>query len=414
MLPKQNHAAWLSLCLAAISPSPSSSAQTPSLCDDFHVPAAHIGNVQGCLFDGNNTTTITFNAPAILLWERGFRIDAGQNLRFAFPGIGAGAVLNRDLSGGNSNIAGTITSDGRVLLINPGGDIAIQGGALIDTDGGFLASTLDTADDEALLAGRDAEFQGNAFSAIDNRGTVSSSGGDIVLISGSINNFASGQLLATSGSVHLGAGTRIRLAAAGEPRITVLEGEPFHSISNQGTISANSTIDLSAFTPGPVPDGQRNPSVSNHGVIRTTSPGGRVFLRALPGNGQVLNSAGGEINTMLIAIDGALINEGAIIGPDDGANPGAPTGTRQIPRLTTGALTQTANSDFRLSRLSFSHLNGLESKTTKSPKPTKKKAALLASNTRGTSDQAKKKTQPTATGKKIVLRRGTFFGKKTE
>ena len=96
-MPNQsNRAAWLTLLLAATA---TLGAHAQSLCDDFHVPAAHVGNVQSCVFDGNNTTTITFNAPAILEWNRGFRINANQNLRFAFPGIANGAVLNRDLSG---------------------------------------------------------------------------------------------------------------------------------------------------------------------------------------------------------------------------------------------------------------------------------------------------------------------------
>ena len=136
-----------------------SGASAQSLCDDFHVPAAHLGNVQGCIFDADsNTTTISFNAPAILRWDRGFRVNAGQTLRFDFADVAGGAVLNRDLSGQNSNVAGTLTSDGRVILINPAGDIAIQQGALIEADGGFLASTLDTQDDEALLGGREVEF----------------------------------------------------------------------------------------------------------------------------------------------------------------------------------------------------------------------------------------------------------------
>ena len=81
----------------------------------------------------------------------------------------------------------------------------------------------------------------------------------MILISGSVNNFASGQILAPSGNIHIGAGTRIRLAAAGEPRITVIEGAPTSNILNEGTISAAGAIDLAAFAADPVPDDQRNP-----------------------------------------------------------------------------------------------------------------------------------------------------------
>ncbi|MFT4548429.1 MAG: filamentous hemagglutinin family protein [Verrucomicrobiales bacterium] len=391
-------------------------AQSQSLCDDFHVPAAHIGNFEGCVATGN-TTTITFNGSAVLEWDRGFNIRPDQDLRFTFAGGARGAVLNRDISGGNSNIAGTVTSNGRALLINPSRSIFIQPGALIDADGGFLASTLDTADDDTLINGGGGEFNGGGFlTGINNDGTIRSTNGDIILISNAVINADTGRISAPSGSVHIGAGTRIRLAAAGEPRIAVLDGDGQHSITNNGAINAANVIDLSVFASSPILPGQRNPAIENNGIIRTTTRNGRVFLRALPGNSQILNSSTGTIETANLILEGDPINEGAIIEPDDGSNPSAPSGTRQFPRLTSSALAETANSDFRLSRLSFSHLNGLESKTKKKSKSAPKKKAVIASNTAttrgsGTADQNKKAT---ASGKKIVLRRGTFFGKKTQ
>ena len=394
-------------------------AQTASLCDDFHVPAAHIGNVESCVFDGVNTTTITFNAPAILHWDRGFRVNAGQNLRFEFPGLTSGAVLNRDRSGKFSNIAGEVSSNGRVILINPNNDIVIQSTGLIDADGGFLASTLDTQDDEALLAGGGASFQGSGFGTIENRGgVIRSSGGDIVLIAGSIRNGLGGEILAPSGEVHAGAGSRMRLAPVGESRITDIEGTERHDITNDGMIQAGHVINLSSMTASQIPVGENDATINNRGTIRTELPNGRVFLTASRGMRPILNSPGATINTTLFVADGMLTNEGAIILPDDGSNPGAPTGTRQFPRLANGGLTDAATSDFRLSRLSFSHLNGLESKTAKKPRSNRNKTATLAANTtatttRGTGEGRKKKANSATSGKKIVLRRGSFFGKAT-
>ena len=413
--PSRNlQAAALALVVAAVLAKPTPGC-AQSLCDQFHVPPAHIGNVQGCVFGANNTTTITFNAPTILNWDRGFRVNPGQHLRFDFGNMQNGAVLNRDLSGAFSNIAGTVSSNGRVMLINPSG-IAIQSTGIIEADRGFLGSTLDTQDDESLLAGGDAEFRGDRFSLLENRGRIRSSDGDVLLFSGTVNNYASGEILAPTGSIYLAAGTHVRMAAAGEPRIMVLDGPTQHIITNLGTIEAAREIDLSAFTPNPVPVGQRNPSVINRGMIRTTAADGRVFLRAAPGGGQILNAETGVIESTLITIEGGLINQGTLLDRDDGANPGAPTGTRQFPRLTTSALTQTPRSDFRISRLSFSHLNGLEAETRKKSKRSVRTKTTIAANTattRGPADEEKRRTSPSS-GKKIVLRRGAFFGKRSQ
>ena len=401
---RHNTAAGLALALALVG---IATANAQSLCDDFHVPAAHIGHVESCVFDGSTMTTITFSAPTILEWRRGFRIGRNQHLRFAFPGIDNGAVLNRDVSGGFSNIGGTVSSDGRVLLVNPGGHIAIQPGALIDADGGFLASTLDTADDDALLAGAGGLFQGNPDSRIDNWGTIRSTGGDVILISGNVNNFASGRIAAPSGSVHAGAGRIVRLFDAGEPRIMVEDGNPIHFITNSGDIEAANAIGFNAFVGD---NTTADSAIQNLGRIRATSPGGRVFLRA-PG-GTVRNSDSGVIDAGVVAVIGGFTNEGIMLNRDDGANPGPPTATRQFTRLTSSNLSQIPNNDFRLLRASFSHVNGLESTVVRKAKPVARTSTRVsATTTRGTAGTAKKKTTPS--GKKIVARRSAFFGKRS-
>jgi len=410
MISRRLFAHLLPLLLASAG---ASSAQ--SLCNSFHVPPGHIGNIEGCVFGGNNTTTISFNAPAILQWERGFRINPDQHLRFQFPdGLQGAAVLNRDLSGLQSNISGMVSSNGRVLLINPGGNIVMQSTGIIDADGGFLASTLDTKHDEALLRGEGGLFQGDGLTRFTNNGgTINSSRGDITIISGSINNRDQGAITAPLGGIFMGAGTQIRLSSFGE-RIQVLSGPENHVISNNGTIEAANAIELRVFNAKPGDPKVRNAFIENSGIIRTTSKDGRIFLTTSNG-GQILNNPGATIESLQpISIQGQFTNEGALIEPDDGSNPGAPSGTRQFPRLTTGTLTQTPNSDFRLTRLSFSHLNGLESKTGKKTKGKKVVATKKASTdtiVRGaTTSNPKKKPAPK---KKVVIRRGTFFGKKT-
>jgi filamentous hemagglutinin family protein len=379
-----------------------------SLCDDFSVPAAHLGNVESCVFDPAGTTTVNLNAPAILHWDRGFRIDPGQRLRFQFNNADIGsAVLNRDLGGGDSIIRGGLSSNGRVMLLNPGNLISIQNGAAIDADGGFLASTLEVSDEEALLRGDPVEFRGSggAGSAIDNRGTIHSSGGDVILISGSVNNFRDGEVTAPSGSVRIAAGTRVFFG----DDIEVLDGDGSNIVSNLGSIRARNVVGIAAHS-RPNEDGTSPIVIDNSGSITTTAGiDGRVFLRAA-GDGQVLNSDLGSIETGLVEVNAnAFVSTGEVLELDDGSNPAAPSGSRQFPNLASGTLSSAPTDDFRLSRLSFSHLNGLESK---SKKPTVKTSARPSSKVavRGASSTTRK---PKPAPKKILLRRGSFFGKKT-
>ena len=371
------------------------------------MPAVHIGNVESCVFDSlSGTSTVNFNSPAILNWRRGFNIRPGQHLRFSFNDAAAGgAVLNRDLTRGFTNIFGRVSSNGRVVLIKPGGTISIQAGAVIEADGGFLASTLQVSDEAALLRGDAVDFQGpgSQTSAIENRGTVRSANGNVVLISGSVNNIApGGRLLAPNGSVRIGAGTHVSLFG---DRIEVIAGNGANPIINSGEIRGHDAVEIES-APGGGSD-----AITNDGNIRTTANGSRVFLRARDGGG-IVNAVNGLIETDAFTVEAASFrSEGQIVLPDDGSNPAAPSGSRQFPRLSDGGLASTPTSDFRLSRLSFSHLNGLESKTKPTAKPTVRLAPTVAVRGAANADTSAKKPAPKP--KKIILRRGSFFGKKT-
>ena len=76
-------------------------------------------------------------------------IKAGETTHFAQPSVSS-AVLNRVLSD-PSAIYGTLSSNGRIWLINPAG-IMVGAGGRIDT-AGFVASTLNIRNED-FLAGR--------------------------------------------------------------------------------------------------------------------------------------------------------------------------------------------------------------------------------------------------------------------
>ena len=85
-----------------------------------------------------STLTVTNSPGAIIHWQQ-FSIQPNEVTRFLQQSASS-AVLNRVMSGNASAILGTLSSNGRVFLINPSG-ITIGAGARIDV-AGFAASTL--------------------------------------------------------------------------------------------------------------------------------------------------------------------------------------------------------------------------------------------------------------------------------
>src|SRR5271165_3333244 len=85
-----------------------------------------------------NTLTVTNSPGAVINWGA-FSIGQNEVTRF-IQQTAASAVLNRVTGGDPSLILGTLSSNGRVFLINPNG-ITFGQGSQIDV-GGLVASTL--------------------------------------------------------------------------------------------------------------------------------------------------------------------------------------------------------------------------------------------------------------------------------
>ncbi|MBU0753422.1 MAG: filamentous hemagglutinin N-terminal domain-containing protein, partial [Gammaproteobacteria bacterium] len=81
---------------------------------------------------------VTNSNGAILNWQQ-FNIAAGETTRF-IQASASSSVLNRVVGGDLSAIYGTLSSNGRVWLVNPAG-ILIGASGVINT-AGFIASTL--------------------------------------------------------------------------------------------------------------------------------------------------------------------------------------------------------------------------------------------------------------------------------
>ncbi|MCC7486515.1 MAG: autotransporter-associated beta strand repeat-containing protein [Burkholderiales bacterium] len=150
--------------------------------------------------------SVTNSPGAIINWQQ-FSIGAGETTRFVQQSA-ASTVLNRVVGGDPSRILGTLQSNGRVFLVNPGG-IVFGPGAQIDV-AGLVASTLHLSNAD-FLGGR-LNFTGDPgqAAAVVNHGRIgAASGGNVYLVGGAVEN--QGVITAPGGGIVLAAGQSVRV-----------------------------------------------------------------------------------------------------------------------------------------------------------------------------------------------------------
>lgn len=155
--------------------------------------------------------TVTQNSSRAVVDWNSFSVGAGNGVTFVQPNSSA-AILNRVTGSTTSEIAGSITGNGQVFLVNPNG-IAITKSGTVET-GSFVASTLDTANAD-FMAGK-LNFNGNGASAsVSNDGRIQARrGGFAALLGGTVAN--SGTIVAPMGRVGLGSGEQATLDLEGD------------------------------------------------------------------------------------------------------------------------------------------------------------------------------------------------------
>ncbi len=220
---------------------------------------------------------------AIINWQD-FSIGAGEHTQFVQPSQMA-AILNRVVSGNPSAIAGLMSSNGKVLVVNQNGIVVTPSG-VIDTAGGLVLSTLDIKDAD-FLNGMDDSFLGTTAAGVTNYGTIMSAGGDVVLLGDFVDN--AGIIGAPDGTVALGAGGNIVVHSQGENKISVQASGvgAATGVNNSGSITG-AAAELKAH--GNV----YALAINNSGIIRATGSqviNGRVMLTSRSADGKT----GGDI-----------------------------------------------------------------------------------------------------------------------
>lgn len=183
--------------------------------------------------------TVTNTPGTIINWQS-FSIGAGEATRFQQQSA-ASAVLNRVVGGDPSSILGSLSSNGRMFLINPHG-IVFGRNAIIDT-AGFIASTLNITDQD-FLAGR-LRFEGGGHGLLRNEGAIRADG-DIFLVGPQIES--AGLLRSASGSVLLAAGKSLTITSPDAQGVQFALQAPTDSALNIGAIEAGSAVGMFAST----------------------------------------------------------------------------------------------------------------------------------------------------------------------
>ena len=165
-------------------------------------------------------------------WQS-FSVPAGSVTQFNQPSA-TSLSINRVVGNDPSAIFGTLSSNGRLVLVNPAG-IAVGKGAVVDT-AGFTASTLKMGEADAI-AGR-LLFEGGAGSlTVD--GKVIARHGDVVLISSSVATGAEAVIQSANGATVLAAGQKVELTGRGLEGIRLEVSAPANEALNLGRLQGD-------------------------------------------------------------------------------------------------------------------------------------------------------------------------------
>lgn len=280
--------------------------------------------------DGTGHVTVTQTSDRAILDWNSFSIGTGESARFIQPGSTSVAV-NRVTGADPSSILGSLTANGRVVLINRNG-IAFGKNATVDV-GGLVATTADI-DRQAFMATGSLNFSSGSLpgASIVNEGRITvRDAGLAALVAPSVRN--SGTIVANLGRVALGAGTGftvdfygdglVSFAPDGLVAATIGDGGTA-LVENSGVIEASGgKVLLSAAAARDVV----NASVNVSGVVRADGISRKGGSIVLSGSGSVTatgrlsadsdKQAGGTI-----AINGGSVSLGGLIsasGTDGGA-----------------------------------------------------------------------------------------------
>ncbi|MBP2551603.1 filamentous hemagglutinin family protein [Neorhizobium galegae] len=281
---------------------------------------------------GAAMTVTQSSDKAIVNWNS-FSVGNGYSVNFVQPDQ-TSAILNRVTGTTTSTIAGSVTGNGQVYLINPNG-IAITSGGSVKVGGGFVASTLDMKDEDFLSGKLSLEGNG-ASAAVSNQGVITvGRGGYAALIGGTVSN--DGVIAVPLGKVGLGSGEQATLDLSSDGFLQVAlptkagaEGKGA-LVENQGTVSADGgTVVIAAAT---AREAARN-AINMSGVVEARTVAGREGEIVLGGGEGGRVAVSGKVKATAAAGKGGKVKVTgkaiALAGAEIDASGGAGGGSVKI------------------------------------------------------------------------------------
>lgn len=148
---------------------------------------------------------------AIVNWNS-FSIGPTESVNISQPNASS-AMLNRVTGGVSSSIAGSLTANGRVFLVNPSG-VVFGAGSRVST-GGLVASTLDISDDDFNNGRWNFSRADGNQAAVINRGDLQAGpGGTVALLGAVVRN--EGSIKADGGTAALVSARQLSLDFQGD------------------------------------------------------------------------------------------------------------------------------------------------------------------------------------------------------
>lgn len=262
---------------------------------------------------GNQTTYSTTNGAgtnhSVINWQS-FSVPGGTITHFQQPNA-ASTSINRVTGNNPSEIFGTLSSNGRLVLVNPAG-IAVGKGAVVDT-AGFTASTLRMSDSDALN-NRGNFGDGTGGGALSVNGTVIARNGDVVLVSPDVRIGADAIVRAPNGTTLVAAGQKVALTGRGLEGIQFEMQAPTDQAVNLGRLEGDAVGIFAS-------------RLKHSGAIQATAvstEGGKVVLKGgesadIDGSVKAARGAlGGQVHATARQV---MLRSGAIIdvsGPEGG------------------------------------------------------------------------------------------------
>lgn len=219
---------------------------------------------------GPNTVVTTGNGGgtnhSAINWAT-FSIPLNTTTHFQQPSP-TSTSINRVVDPSPSTIFGTLSSNGRLVLVNPAG-ITVGAGAVVNT-ASFTASTLGMSEADAI-AGRLRFSNGGVAGPLFVAGNIIAQQGDAVLIAPDIRTASTALVEAPNGATILAAGQSVELTGRGLEGISFQLQAPADRAINLGQLEGEA-VGIFAGT------------LTHSGLVRATSAeikGGKVVLRAI-------------------------------------------------------------------------------------------------------------------------------------